>query len=154
MGHIGKKGALGAVGGLGGSNGIGKRLIYLLVGGAVGHDKDVLGSALHLAAYGDDVEPAALFRFQMLKLEIPFPLLSAEKPIQKVFALLRGAQLVQSEGILPDFSPRDAQQPLDVRADIIHLVVFCVQHQKGVVHVQRELLEQLVPVRDLGILPA
>ena len=53
MGHIGKEGALGAVGGLGGSNGIGKRLIHLLVGGAVGHDKDVLGSALHLAAHGD-----------------------------------------------------------------------------------------------------
>ena len=32
VGHIGKEGALGAVGGLGGCNGIGKRLIHLLVG--------------------------------------------------------------------------------------------------------------------------
>ena len=143
-----------AVGSLGGGNGIRKRLIHLFVGGAVGHDKDVFGPALHLAAYGDVMEPAALFGFQMLKLEIPFPLLPAEKPIQKVFALLRGAQLVQSEGILPDFSPRDAQQPLNVRADIIHLGGLCVQHQENVVHVQRELLEQFIPVQELGVLLA
>ena len=154
VGHIGKEGALGAVGSLGGGNGIRKRLIHLFVGCAVGHDKDVFGPALHLAAYGDVMEPAALFGFQMLKLEIPFPLLPAEKPIQKVFALLRGAQLVQSEGILPDFSPRDAQQPLNVRADIIHLGGLCVQHQENVVHVQRELLEQFIPVQELGVLLA
>ena len=154
VGHIGKEGALGAVGSLGGGNGIRKRLIHLFVGGAVGHDQDVFGPALHLAAYGDVMEPAALFGFQMLKLEIPFPLLPAEKPIQKVFALLRGAQLVQSMDILPDFSPRDAQKPLNVRADVIRLGGFCVQHQKNIVHVQRELLEQFIPVPDLGILPA
>ena len=100
------------------------------------------------------MEPAALFGFQMLKLEIPFPLLSAEKPIQKVFAVLRGAQLVQSKGILPDFFPRDAQQTLNVRADIIHLGGLCVQHQENVVHVQRELLEQFIPVQELGVLLA
>ena len=141
-----------AVSSLGGGNGIRKRLIHLFVGGAVGHDKDVFGPALHLAAYGDVMEPAALFGFQMLKLEIPFPLLPAEKPIQEVFALLRGAQLVQSEGVLPNFSPRDAQQPLNVRADIIHLGGLCVQHQENVVHVQRELLEQFIPVQELGVL--
>ena len=154
VGHIGKEGALGAVGSLGGGNGIRKRLIYLFVGGAVGHDKDVFGPALHLAAYGDVMEPAALFGFQMLKLEIPFPLLSAEKPIQKVFAVLRGAQLVQSKGILSDFFPRDAQQTLNVRADIIHLGGLCVQHQENVIHVQRELLEQFIPVQELGVLLA
>ena len=154
VGHIGKESALGAVGRLGGGNGIRKRLIHLFVGGAVGHDQDVFGPALHLAAYSDVMEPAALFGFQMLKLEIPFPLLPAEKPIQKVFALLRGAQLVQSMDILPDFSPRDAQKPLNVRADVIRLGGFCVQHQKNIVHVQRELLKQLVPVPDSRYLPA
>ena len=157
VGHIGKEGALGAVGGLGSGNGIGKRLIHLLVGGAVGHDKDILGSALHLAAHGDDVEPAALLGLPMLKLEIPFALLPAEQPFQIVFVALRETirvQRCQNTGILPDFSPRDSQQPLNVRADIIRLGGLGVQHQENVVHVQRELLEQLVPVRDLGILPA
>ena len=32
-------------------------------------------------------------------------------------------QRCQSTGILPSFFPRDAQQPLDIRADIIHLAV-------------------------------
>ena len=157
VGHIGKEGALGAVGGLGGSNGIGKRLIYLFVGGAVGYDKDVLGSALHLAAHGNDVEPAPLPGFQMHILIIPFALLPAEKPFQIVFIAIRGVlrvQRCQNTGILPDFFPRDAQQSLDIRADIIHLGGLCIQHQENVVHVQRELFEQLVPVRDLGILPA
>jgi len=157
VGHIGKEGALGAVGSLGCSNGIGKRLIYLFVGGAVGHDKDVFGSALHIAAHGNDVEPAPLPGFQMRILIIPFALLPAEKPFQIVFIAIRGVlrvQRCQNTGILPGFSPRDAQQPLDVRADIIHLGGLCIQHQENVVHVQRELFEQLVPVRDLGILPA
>ena len=157
MGHIGKEGALGAVGGLGGCNGIGKRLVHLLVGGAVGHDKDVLGSALHLAAHGDVMEPASLFGFQMLILEIPFALFPAEKPFQKIFTVLWGVfrvQLVQNKNILPDFFPRYAQQALDVRADIIHLGGLGVQHQENVVHVHRKLLEQFVPVRNLGILPA
>ena len=56
--------------------------------------------------------------------------------------------------ILPHFFPRDAQQPFDVGADIIHLGGPCVQHQENVVHVQRKLLEQLVPVQDLSVLPA
>jgi len=157
VGHIGKEGALGAVGGLGSSNGIGKRLIYLPVGGAVGHDKDVFGSALHLAAHGNDVEPAPLPGFQMHILIIPFALLPAEKPFQIVFIAFRvilRVQRCQNTGILPDFSPWDTQQPLNVRADVIHLGGLGVQHQENVVHVQRKLLEQLVPVRDLGILPA
>ena len=103
------------------------------------------------------MEPAALFGFQMLKLEIPFALLPAEKPFQKVFVAVRGilrVQLCQNTDILPDFSPRDAQQPLNVRADIIHLGGLCVQHQENVVHVQRELLEQFIPVQELGVLLA
>ena len=157
VGHIGKEGALGAVGGLGGSNGIGKRLIHLPVGGAVGHDKDVLGSALHLAAHSDVMEPAALFGLPMLILRIPLALFPAEKPLQKVLVAVRvilRVQRCQNTGILPDFSPRDSQQPLNVRADIIHLGSLCVHHQENIVHVTRKLLEQLVPVQDLGILPA
>ena len=103
------------------------------------------------------MEPASFFGFQMLILEIPFALIPAEKPCQKTFIELRGvfrAQLVQNKNILPDFFPRYAQQALDVRADIIHLGGLCVQHQENVVHVHRKLLEQLVPVRNLGILKA
>ena len=103
---------------LGGGNGVGKRLIHLPVGGAVGQDKDILGSAFHLAAYGDDVEPAPFLSLPMLKLEIPFALLPAEQPFQIVFVALRETireQRCQNTGILPDFSPRDAQQPPDVR---------------------------------------
>ena len=157
MGHIGKEGALGAVGGLGGRNGLQEGLVRLFVGRAVRQHQDVLCSALYLAAYGDVMEPAALPGLLMLILKIPFALLPAEKPFQNVFAVRRGAfrvQLVQHKDILPDFFPRDAQQALDVRADVIHLGGLCVQHQEHVVHVQRELLEQLVPVGDLGILPA
>ena len=157
VGHIGKKGALGAVGRLGSSNGIGKRLIHLPIGGAVGQDKDILGSALHLAAHGDDVEPAPFLSLLMLILLIPFALFPAEKPFQKVFAMSRSVfrvQPIQNMDILPDFSPRDAQQTLDVRTDIVRLGGLYVHHQENIIHVTRKLLEQLVPVRDLGILPA
>ena len=157
MGHIGKEGAFGAVGSLGRCNGIRKCLIHLPVGGAVGQDKDILGSALYLAAYGDDVEPAPFLSLPMLKLEIPFALLPAEQPFQIVFVALRETirvQRCQNTGILPDFSPRDAQQPLDVRTDIIRLGGLYVHHQENIIHVTRKLLEQLIPVQDLGILPA
>jgi len=157
VGHIGKEGALGAVGGLGGGNGVGKRLIYLLVGGAVGQDKDILGSALYLAAHSDVMEPAALFGLPMFILRIPLALFPAEQPFQIVLVAVRvilWVQRCQNTGILPDFSPRDAQQPLNIRADIIHLRGLGVQHQENIIHVQRKLLEQLVPVRDLSILPA
>ena len=155
MGHIGKEGALGAVGCLGGGNGIRKRLIHLFVGGAVGHDKDVLSPALHLAAMAMIWNQRRSFGLQMLKLEIPFPLLPAEKPFQKVFAPCHsGAQRCPEQGHPAGLSPRDAQQPLNVRADIIRLGGLCVHHQENIVHVQRKLLEQLVPVPDLGILPA
>ena len=103
------------------------------------------------------MEPAALLGLQMFVLEVPFALFPAAKPFQEVFAVRRGVfrvQLCQNMDILADFFPRDAQQALDVRADVIHLGGLCVQHQEHVVHVQRELLEQLVAVQDLGILPA
>ena len=157
VGHIGKEGAFGAVGSLGRCNGIRKCLIHLPVGGAVGQDKDILGPALYLAAHGDVMEPAPLFGLPMLKLEIPFALLPAEQSFQKVLVAIRvilRVQRCQSTGILPHFFPRDAQQPFDVGADIIHLGGLCVQHQENVVHIQRKLLEQLVPVQDFSVLPA
>ena len=116
--------AFGAVGSLGRCNGIRKRLIHLPVGGAVGQDKDILGPALYLAAHGDVMEPAPLFGLPMIKLEIPFALLPAEQSFQKVLVAIRvilRVQRCQSTGILPHFFPRDAQQPFDVGADIIHL---------------------------------
>ena len=90
-------------------------------------------------------------------LKIPFALSPAAKPIQTDFVVFRGvfrAQLIQNMDVLPDFPFRHAQQTLNVRADVIHFGGLCVQHQEDVVHVQRELLEQLVPVQDLGVLPA
>ena len=93
----------------------------------------------------------------MLILLIPFALFPAEKPFQKVFAMSRSVfrvQPIQNMDILPDFSPRDAQQTLDVRTDIVRLGGLYVHHQENIIHVTRKLLEQLVPVRDLGILPA
>ena len=139
MGHIGKEGALGAVGGLGGGNRVGKRLIHLFISGAVGQDKDILGSALYLAAHSDVMEPAALFGLPTLILRIPLVLLPAEQPFQIVLVAVRvilWVQRCQNTGILPDFSPRDAQQPLNIRADIIHLRGLGVQHQENIIHVQ------------------
>ena len=157
MGHIGKEGALGAVGSFGRCNGIRKRLIHLPVGGAVGQDKDILGSVRYLAGHGDDVEPAQLFCLLMQIRRIPLALFSAVKPLQKVLVTVRvvfRVQVRQNMDILPDFFPWEAQQALDVGADIIHLGGLCIQHQENVVHVQRKLLEQLVPVQDLSVLPA
>ena len=113
MGHIGEKGALGAVGGLGGSNGIRKRLVHLFISGAVGHDKDVLVFALYLAAHGNDVEPARLSGLLMQIRRVPLALFPAVKPLQKILVAVRvifRVQCHQSMDILPDVSPRDAQQ--------------------------------------------
>ena len=63
-------------------------------------------------------------------------------------------QVFQHLNILPYRLLRKAQQPLNVRADIIHPGRLCVQHHEHIVHIQRELCKQLLPVEKLSIFPA
>ena len=157
MGHIGKEGALGAVGVFGGGNGIRERLIHLPVGGAVRQNQNVLGLSLDLAAHGNHMEPAPLPCLLMDIFHIPFALLAAGKPFQKVLGAVGGILRVQQRQGIDIFAhtlPRQTQQPFHVRADIICLVGLCIQHQENVVHVLGQLLEQLVPAQNLVILAA
>ena len=86
---------------------------------------------------------------------IPFFLLVDMDLFQIV--LLRGLrllrmQLFQDANILADLICRNAQQLFRIRADIIRMIGFRVQHQEHVIHVHGQLLEQLVSVKDLRVL--
>ena len=138
MRHIGQEGALGAAGGFGGRNRLGKRLIDLPVSRAVGHHEDVLGPACDLAAHGDDVEPAALTGLLMGKIGVPFALLAALNPLEEVLIVvgrILRMQRPQCTDVLLHLLERHAQQPLDVRADIVHAGGFGIHHKENVIHV-------------------
>ena len=136
--HIGQEGALGAAGGFGGRNRLGKRLIDLPVSRAIRHHEDVLGPACDLAAHGDDVEPAALTVLLMGKIGVPFALLAALNPREEVLIVvgrILRVQRPQCSDVLLHLLERHAQQPLDVRADIVHAGGFGVHHEENVIHV-------------------
>ena len=136
--HIGQEGALGAAGGFGGRNRLRKRLIDLPVSRAVGHHEDVLGPACDLAAHGDDVEPAALTGLLMGIIGVPFALLAALNPREEVLIVvgrILRVQRPQCTDVLLHLLERHAQQPLDVRADIVRAGGFGIQHEENIVHV-------------------
>ena len=138
MRHIGQEGALGAAGGFGGRNRLGKRLIDLPVSRAVGHHEDVLGAACDLAAHGDDVEPAALTGLLMGIIGVPFALLAALNPREEVLIVvgrILRVQRPQCTDVLLHLLERHAQQPLDVRADIVHAGGVGVHHEENVIHI-------------------
>ena len=138
MRHIGQEGALGAAGGFGGRNRLGKRLIDLPISRAVGHHKNILSPACDLAAHGDDVEPAALTSLLMGIIGIPFVLLAALNPREEVLIVVGRVlrvQRPQCTDVLLHLLERHAQQPLDVRADIVRAGGFSIQHEENIVHV-------------------
>ena len=155
--HIGQEVALCAAGGLGGRDRVRKRLIDLSVGRAVGQYEDILGPACRLGAHGDDMEPAALAGRLMDIIHVPFALLAALHPLEEVLVAVGGVRVVQQlqhMDVLPHLFERHAEQTLDVRADIVRVRGLAVQHEENVVDAVREPVEQLVPVQDLGVLPA
>ena len=157
MGHTGKEGALGTVGVFGGGNGIRKCLVHLLVGGAVRQNQNVLGLFPDFTAHGNHMEPAPFSRLLMDQFRIPFSLFTASKPCQIVFGRFGGIlrdQHGQRTDIFAHTLLRQTQQPFHVRADIICLVGFCIQHQENIVHVLGQLPKQFFPVQNFGILAA
>lgn len=71
-------------------------------------------------------------------------------PARRIHRFLR--QPFHDAHILLDVLNRKAQQPLNVRADVVRLKGCRVQHEEGVIHVDGQLGEQLVPVEDLPVL--
>ena len=69
----------------------------------------------------------------------------------RVHRLLR-MQLCQNANILADLICPDAQQLFRIGANVVRPIGFRVQHQKHVIHIHGQLLEQLVSVKDLCIL--
>ena len=84
--------------------------------------------------------------------KIPVQLLMNLDSLQIIFPRILRMQFSQDANIPADFRFRNAQQPFGIRADVICLVCFCIQHQENIVHIQRQLLEQLVPVQDFRVL--
>ena len=155
MRHIGEECALGTVGGLRSANRLRKRLIDLFIGSPIRHDQYVLSYSLHIAAHRNDMEPAPFSGFPVDIFKVPFTLLVRCQPLQILFDLLCGllwVQLRQNMCILPDLFRCDAQQLPRIGAGIIRLRCFGVQHQKYIVHIHRELSEQLLPIQNLGVL--
>ena len=103
------------------------------------------------------MEPAPFPRLLMDIFHIPFALLAAGESRQMVFGRVDGILRVQRGQRIDVFTHallRQTQQAFHVRANIICLVGFCIQHQKDVVHVLGQLPEQLFAVQDFGILTA
>ena len=101
------------------------------------------------------MEPAFFPCFQMNIFQIPFLLLMNLDLLQiiflRVFGIL-GIQFPKDTNILPDLFNRNAQQLFRIRADIICLIGFGIQHQENVIHVHWKLLEQFITVQNLRIL--
>ena len=153
--HIGKEGALGPVGGLRCTDRLREGLVHLPVRGTVRHDQDVFLSPAYLAAHGDAVKPAPLPCLLMDVFIIPFSLLMDLDLFQIVLLRVHRAlrmQLCQNANILADLTCPDAQQLFRVGTDVIRPIGLRVQHQKHVIHIHGQLLEQLVSVKDLRIL--
>ena len=155
MRHVGKERALCPVGGLSSTDCLSKGLIHFLVRGTVRHDQDIFLHSVYITAHCDNMKPVPLPCFLMNTLKIPFPLFLCQDILQII--LLRifripGMQFSQNTDILLDLLYGNAQQSFHIRAYIIGLIRFRIQHQGHIIHIHRQLLKQLIPVQDLRIL--
>ena len=136
--HAGEERALGFVGALGGHHGVLQVLIDLALLRAVGEDEDVLFLALHLAAHGDDVEPADVPGDLMDVLAVPFGLpagLNLREVLEDEDGVLPLHEAVHGVDVHARLRLRDAHQPLDVRADVVDREAVGVEHDEDVVDV-------------------
>ena len=155
MRHVGKERALCPVGGLSSTDCLSKGLIHFLVRGTVRHNQDIFLRSVYITVHCDNMKPAPLPCFLMNIFKIPFPLFLCQDILQiiliRIFRI-PGMQLSQNADILLDLLYGNAQQSFHIRAYIIGLIRVCIQHQKHVIHIHRQLLKQLIPVQDLHIL--
>ena len=127
----------------------------LPVAGAVGQIQDELPFALNIAAERDHMKPERLAARLVDVFAVPFDLLAGEEarqPAQNMDGLARPGRLLDHMDVLVHLRLRNAQQLFDVRADVVHPQPPGVQHQKHIVHVDREPGEQLVAHEQLMIL--
>ena len=103
------------------------------------------------------MEPAPFPCLPMDNFLIPFALFTGGNLGQAVFFRFRGiirVQYGQRTDIFADALLGQTQQSFHVRADIIQIVGFCVQHHENIVHILGQLTEQFFSVQNFGILAA
>ena len=115
-----------------------KCLIHFPVIGTVRHNQDIFLFPVYFTAHCNIMEPAFFPCFQMNIFQIPFLLLMNLDLLQiiflRVFGIL-GIQFPKDTNILPDLFCCNTQQLFRIRADIICLIGFGIQHQENVIHV-------------------
>ena len=155
VGHIAQEGGLGLIGAAGGGHGILQIPGGALLRGSVGEHQNVLLVPLKLPAQGGAVEPPGFAASLMEVFPLPFALLAGFHGGQQIQDRhLPGvpAQMVQNPDIGPGVLLRDAQQPLNVGADVVGAQVGGIQHQEDIVHIAGKGGKQRLPVQKLRVL--
>ena len=101
------------------------------------------------------MRPAPLSGFLMNILKIPFSLFIRQNPRQIILRAIPGLlrmQFCQDMNILLKLFYRNAQQLVYIRTDIVCLICLCIQHEKDIIHIHRELFEKFIPIQDFCIL--
>ena len=89
-------------------------------------------------------------------LPIPLALFTGQNGrqlIQNVNRFVRPDQMLDLIDIPEDLLLRNTHQLLNIRTDIFHAKIICIQHQKDIVHIDGQLGEQLVTGKQLVVLP-
>ena len=136
--HIGKESTLCLVCCLRSTHRLRKCLIHIPVRGTVRHNQNIFLLPVHLTAHCHNMKPTSFSCFLMNIFKIPFLLFRSLDSLQIIFLrILRipWMQFSQNINILPDLFYRKSHQFFHIRADIICLICFGVQHQENIIHI-------------------
>ena len=155
MGHVGKKGALCLACVLCRFNSGFQRKVHPAVIGAVGKINDTLLFPLNIAAESDHMEETDFVIALMDKLFVPFLLFSVLHPcqiIQSYPGFCAAFRMAQNLDISLHIRGGNAQNLLNVGADIFHLFGPDIQHQENIVHIVGQSGEKLIPGKQRAVL--
>ena len=136
--HIGKEITLSPVCCLRSTYCLRKCLIHTPVRGTVRHNQNIFLLPVHLTAHCHNMKPTPFSCFLMNIFKIPFLLFRSLDSLQIILLqILRipWMQFSQNINILPDLLYRKSQQFFHIRADIICLICFGIQHQENIIHI-------------------
>ena len=136
--HVGKEGTLCPVCSLRRTYCLRKCLVHFPVRGTVRQNQDVFLFSIYLTAHCNIMKPAFFPCFLMNIFKIPFSLFMNLDFLQIIFLrifIFCWMQFPQNTNISTNLFYRNTQQLFHIRADVICLICFCIQHQKDVLHV-------------------
>ena len=147
MGHIVQESGFCTICILCGMDCILKFLIDFFILRPVRQIQNVFLLSLNVSAEYNHTKPQLLTGLLMDILSVPFTLLTGQnfrQLIQNVNRFIHPDQMLKLMDIIKNILFRNTCQFLNVGTDIFHSKIFCIHHQENIVHIDRQLGEQLV----------